>query len=392
MQNRIQLLQRNMQKSGIDLAIIMQPRDLYYFAGTAQPCNLVIPVHGDPLLLVRRAWDFVCRETWLPRTQLRMGEGLQQIKQLVSELPFSVRTIGLTFDAIPASLYKKVQTCFSQCNTVNITPLLLKQRAIKDEAERGAVKKAAVLYGVVHHTIMASLRAGLKEIDLAALILKSLREHGADTIIRNRRWDASLSPDGIVTSSANLWKISGHAMTVTGVGLSPALAWGASNTTISNGDLVVVDIGINLHGYHADIARTYCVGNADARQKEIMKMVQAIQNAALANVKPGVQAGQVYEFAWEKAKELKVEQYFQGYGDMRGSYVGHGIGLELDEPPTLQLADKTELLEGMSLAVEPKLIIPEWGAVVLEDDVLITADGYEMLCTVPRQLFEVCVN
>lgn len=389
MENRIRLLQRNMHQSGIDLAIVMQPRDLYYFAGTAQPCNLIIPAHGDPLLLVRRAWDFVCRETRLPSSQLRVGEGFQQIKQLISELPFSVRTIGLTFDAIPGSLYKKVQTCFSHCSMVDITPLILQQRAVKDEAEREAVKKAAALYRVVHHTVMANLRAGLREIDLAALILKVLREHEAETIIRNRRWDASLPPDGLVVSSANLWEISGHAMTVTGVGLSSALAWGASNTTIAKGDLVVVDIGINLHGYQADIARTYCVGKADARQKEIMEMVRDIQNAALAAIKPGRQAGQVYEAAWGKAKELKVEQYFQGYEKMQGNYIGHGIGLELDEPPALQLGDQTELLEGMTLAVEPKIIIPKWGAVVLEDDVLVTADGYELLYTVPRQLFEV---
>lgn len=389
MYNRIKELQKNMNKSGIDLAIIMHPRDLYYYTGTAQPCNLIVPVHGEPFLQVRRAWDFVCRETWIPPSQMVAGGNFNQIEQLAEELPLLVRTIGLTLDAIPAILYKKAQAGFSQCNLVDISPLVLRQRAVKDEEERKAVRQAAGLFRVVHHTIMASLRAGIREIDLAACIIKSLREHEAETIVRNRRWDSSLHPEGLVVSSTNMWRISGHAMTVTGVGLSPSLAWGASTTVINKGDLVVVDLGINLHGYHADMCRTYCVGHADDRQKEVFGMVLEIQEEAIKNIKEGVSAEKVYYAALKKARELGVEQNFQGYGNMQGQYVGHGIGLELDEPPTLQLGNNMLLQDGMTLAVEPKLIIPGWGAVVLEDDVMVTREGCEMLSNVPRQLFEV---
>ena len=97
----------------------------------------------------------------------------------------------------------------------------------------------------------------------------------------------------------------------------------------------------------------------------------------------------VYEAALAAAGRLGVEDSFMGYGELRGPYIGHGIGLELDEPPVLGPGVDTPIEEGMILAVEPKLISPDFGAVSIEDDVVVTADGCELLGDVPRCVFVV---
>ncbi len=387
--NRINGLQGVMQDRGIDLAVIMQPRDLYYYAGTAQPCNLLVPAVGLPMLFVRRAMEFVRRESSLPQERIVMSSGLDDVSSFITGMDIPVNKVGFTTDAVPASIYLKMKPCFGAATVVNLTPLILEQRMIKDAVELDTIRQAAEIFAVVHETMMSSVKPGLSEIEISARVLKAVRQRKGDSIIRNRRWDCSLPPDGLVVSAPNMDKISGHAMTITGVGLSPALAWGASSSVVKTGDLVMVDIGINLYGYHADLARTYVAGKADESQKEVFAQVKEIQQAVIDIVKPGVRAKDLFWAGFNKACELNVSQYFQGYGDMQGSYVGHGLGLECDELPTLDPRAEIELKPGMVLAIEPKLIIPGWGAIVLEDDLIVNETGYELINPVARELFEV---
>lgn len=386
---RIRILQKKLQDRAIDLAIIMQPRDLYYYAGTAQPCNLVIPAVGEPLLFVRRAWDFVVKETRLPNGQLVEGAGASEIADVIRAHGIAFSKIGFTEDVIPANIYKKMSGAFPNSEVVDISPLVLEQRMVKEYQEMEAIVMAAEMFRYAHDAVLNFLRPGVTEIQLSAKVLESVRQAGGESIIRNRRWDASLPPEGLVVSTTNMWRISGHAMTITGVGLSNALPWGASRTPIAAGDMVIVDMGINLNGYQADIARTYVAGKATSQQLEVFNQVLTIQQAVLDKIKPGVMGRELYSTAAAEAKRLGQFEYFQGYGKMKGRYIGHGIGLELDEPPTLDDKCDVTLVEGMALAIEPKLIIPYFGAIVIEDDVLVIPNGYHLITPVERCLFEV---
>lgn len=387
--DRIRELQKRLRRERIDLAIVMQPRDLYYYSGTAQPCNLVVPAAAEPLLFVRRAWEFVIEETDLAARQVLRGSGLSEIHAVLKSRGIPEGRVAVTDDAIPAGIYKKVQATFQDSEIVDLSPLVLEQRMIKDEEELQSIFRAAELFKYAHQAVLEFLRPGVTELQLSARVLEKIRENGGESIVRNRRWDASLPPEGLVVSRANMWKISGHAMTITGVGLSKSLPWGASRTAIQPGDLVILDMGINLHGYHADIARTYVAGGASREQLEVFGQVLAIQQAVLDKIRPGVVTKELYTTAAAKAVELGRFEFFQGFGEMKGRYVGHGLGLELDEPPTLDDKNDIILRAGMALAIEPKLIIPGFGGVVLEDDVIVTEDGYRLITPVERTLFEV---
>ena len=155
------------------------------------------------------------------------------------------------------------------------------------------------------------------------------------------------------------------------------------------GDLVNIDVGLDLAGYHADMARTYVVKAASDAVIERAVQVRAIEDACLAAIWPGATAGDVYAAGLNVARAAGVEDVFQGYDGTHGPYVGHGIGLELDEPPVLGPGAATELQTGMVLAIEPKLISPAFGAVNLEDDVVVTADGWELLERPAARVFAV---
>lgn len=387
MDNRIAKLQVAMRATGFDAVIIMQPRDLFYYSGTAQPCNLLVPAYGEAFLWVRRAMDFVRRESQL--LNILEGSGFSEIKKKMDELGLAGGVLGVTEDVVPASIYKKMASVFSGFDLRNISPLVLEQRMVKDEKEIDAIRDASRMSLLTHRIIMDNLRPGVTEIELSGKILGALRAEGAESYIRNRRWDSSLGPDGILASGRNTWQISGQAMTVTGVGLSNALAWGASLKIIDYGDLVVVDLPYNRAGYHADITRTYVVGKATDKHKEVFDKVREIQERVLKLITPGRVCAELYEAARSAAVELDCEAYFQGYGQMQGQYIGHGLGLESDELPTLNPDSRVILKKNMVLAIEPKLIVPGWGAVALEDDILVTNDGYEILPAPERKLFVV---
>ena len=387
MGERIAKLQAAMQAAGFDAAIIMQARDLFYYTGTAQPCNLLVFARGEPFLWARRAMEFVRRESKL--RNILEGSGFSEIKQQMGEAGLTGGVLGVTEDAIPAVIYNKMANLFGGFELRNISPLVLEQRMIKDEDEIAAVREAARMSLVAHRVVLNNLRPGISEIELSGKILGALRAAGAESIIRNRRWDASLPPDGVMASGCNTWQISGQAMTVTGVGLGSSLAWGASAKAINYGELLVVDLPCNRAGYHCDITRTYVAGRATDEQKQAFHKVRQIQERVLELIRPGRACAELYQAARSTAEELGCGAWFQGYGRMQGQYIGHGLGLECDEPPVLDPGSRVILQENMVLAIEPKLIIPGWGAVALEDDVLVTGDGYELLPAPARILFEV---
>lgn len=384
---RINSLQEKMRKEEITAALLLYHRDVLYYAGTAQPCNLLIPADGEPALFVRRAMNFVKKETHLDN--IYSATGLKKVSEKLHELYPGGGRLGVEEDVLPAALYNRIRKAFPGFEPVDITPHILRQRAVKDAGEQAKIKETAKIFEEVHKAVTENLVPGITEIELAAEIYRRVRRAGGEFITHHRRWDNTSTHEGLIACSSTAWKISGMAMTVTGIGTGSSMPWGASPAEIGKGDLLVVDIGINSGGYHVDIARTYVAGQADELQKERFNVVNEIMKTVLAAALPGIPAEELFLLAERKAEELGVIDYFQGWGDMKGHYIGHGVGLEIDDEPMLIRGNKEPLQEGMVVSIEPKLIIPEWGAVDLEDTVIIHEKEPEVLTPVPRQLFEV---
>ncbi len=384
---RYRKLQEKMRENRISAALLSYHRDVFYYAGTGQPCNLLIPQEGEPTLFVRRAFDFVRRETFLE--DLVPATGLGSVYRKLREKFPGGGVLGIAEDIIPVRLYRRMEDIFYGFSLTDISPLVLQQRAVKEQEEIELIKEAAKLFGEAHRAVLENLRAGITERELSTRVYSYIRRAGGEAVNFHRRWDDFSAHEGFLAGSKTSWQISGKAMTVTGKGTGASLPWGASDEKLDRGDLVVLDIGLNRGGYHGDIARTYVVGKATSLQKERYRVLQAIMEKALQKVRPGVPAQKVYLAALNQAERLGVKEYFQGWGEMQGNYIGHGIGLEMDEPPTLMKGLTDPLQENMVLCVEPKLIVPRWGAVDLEEMVVVKKGAPEIISPVSSQLWEV---
>jgi Xaa-Pro dipeptidase len=385
---RLEQLQTNLRDNGWQAALVMQPRDLYYYAGTAQPANLWVPDEGDPILFTRRVHKLAQESTWIERTVSAGGFG--EMSRALADLDLSLApgaVLGVEQDVLPYRLVEGLKKRLEGVRLENLSPVVLKRRLVKDDEEIARIRKAVELWERGHEAIMETLAVGVAEYEVAAAMENAARRGGGDGMVWPRRWDSSLPAGGIVASGPNAWVVSGEAMTVTGVGLSQALPWGPSSRRLEAGDLVVVDFTLAYKGYHCDMTRTYCVGDPSQEQRDLWGRLLELHLQVVDRVRPGVTGEELYLVAKGLAEDMGLVDNFMGVGSERGSYIGHSIGLELDEWPVLGAGYHEPLPVGAVITIEPKFMVPGRGAVMVEDDLVVTPSGHEVMSTLERELF-----
>jgi Xaa-Pro dipeptidase len=371
--NRIERFEGQLERAGLAGALVMHPVSVFYLTGTGQPANLLVVPGREPVLYARRYAELARRSSRVERVVESAG-----LSAVDADLD---GPLGMELDVLPAALVARAERRFGAIE--DCSEALWAVRVVKDAGEVRAMRESVRLFDALHAAMAEHLRPGITELELSAELARAVRRAGHDGVIFQRRWDAKLQMEGALASGENLSTISRGPITITGVGLGESFPMGASQREIARGDLVSVDLGLNRAGYHGDIARTYAVGEVPDGVERLAGICRELQDVALAAIRPGVSAASVYDATLEAALRVGVEAVFQG----GGPYIGHGIGLELDEPPVLGPGVDTPLQEGMVLAIEPKLISPDFGAVNIEDDVVVTADGCELLGDLPRCLF-----
>jgi Xaa-Pro dipeptidase len=373
--SRIEAFAAAIAEQGMAAALVMHPVSVYYLAGTGQPANLLVVPGGEPVLYARRYAELARASSRV--ADVREGAGFSAI-EVCWEGP-----LGMELDVLPASLVASAERRLGEVG--DCSSALWSVREVKDADEIAAMRASVSLFDALHAAMCTHLRPGITELELSAELARALRLAGHDGVVFQHRWDAKLQVEGALASGPNLATISRGPVTITGVGLGEAFPMGASRRVIERGDLVNVDLGLNRAGYHGDMARTYAVGELPDGLERLAGICRELQDVALEAIRPGVKASTVFDAALGAARRFGVEDIFQG----GGPYIGHAIGLELDEPPVLGPGVDTVLREGMVLAVEPKLMGGATATVNIEDDVVVTANGCELLGSLPRAVFVV---
>lgn len=386
-EDRIKILQDKIQEEELSAALLFYSRDVLYYTGTAQPSYLVV-IPKDYFLFVRSGFDFALNDAFIPKGRIREERKLENIyKEVFLRLPTNKR-IGTELDILPAQEFCRFKETFSGYEFVNVSPAILEQRKRKDATEIDKIKTACKAIDMGHHAVLLTLREGTTELELAAAVENAHRLAGHEGIFFIRQPDFFMSR-GPISSGPNLFKISGVVYTITGVGLSPSVPAGPSRRSISRGDLVIVDIPTLVDGYHADQTRSYILGKADEKIETLYSHLKEIADYLIQTIKPGLKCSEIYQIAIEKSKELKVTNAFLNFGRGRKSrMIGHGIGLELNEPPILSMYNDSEVSDGCVVALDMHMMDENIGVVKLEDMILITNNGNETLTRSPRELFE----
>jgi Xaa-Pro aminopeptidase len=383
---RIQLFQTTLDQLGLDGALIIHHTNLFYLSGTSQSSHLFIPRAGKPMLLVRRSYERACKES--PLEEILDVKSLKTIPDLLRDKGFGLDNIGLELDVIPYNtwlLYKKV---FGDTNFSDISDVLKRLRTIKSAYELDLLQRACGVLDQVFTEVPSWLREGMTEIELASLFEAGMRRRGYGGCSKMRAFNQDFFM-GNVTSGA-----SGAAPTyfdgpVGGCGLTPANnPHGAGWKVIKRNEVIYIDYTCVINGYTADGARMFVIGDVSEQLRAAHAASLAIQEKLVAMIRPGVLCEEVYVAAEAWAGELGLESHFMGMGNDRVRFVGHGVGLELDEYPIFARGVKMSLAAGMTFALEPKFVFAE-GAIGTENTFVLGNDGPRALTRAPEAIVRV---
>jgi Xaa-Pro aminopeptidase len=372
---RIDQLKEQLAQNSIDAALIVQRADLFYFSGTVQEAHLWVPVEGEPILMVFKSLERAIAES--PLSRIAPIESAKAIPEILSQYDYDApQVIGLELDVLPANLYFNYQLLFAEGKFVDISHFIRLVRSIKSPYEIELMRQAAALSDQVAAQVSGLLREGMTELELAGKVEAEARKLGHQGIVRMRRWGSEMfyghllaGPSGAVPSFLS--------SPTGGTGANPAVAQGAGFRPIQRHEPVLIDYVFALNGYYSDHSRIFSLGKPDEALMAGHAAMLDVQALIKAAAKPAVKSGEIYDLALERAKELGYEKNFMGTGQERIRFVGHGIGIELDEYPFLAAGQRLVLQENMTLALEPKLIFPHKGVVGIENTHLVTKNGLE---------------
>ncbi len=261
------------------------------------------------------------------------------------------KKIGVNYSGLTAKNYLWLCDALKDSKIIDIGNSIERARIIKDEVELKLIKKAAEIASASFYPIKTAIKEGLKETEMAALVDYNMMKLGA----------SGASFETIFASGKN--------------GAEPHYV--PRKDKILKGDLIVCDYGARYKRYCSDTTRTFVMGNADGKKKKIYNTVFEAQKASLGIIKAGAVGLDVY-----KAAVNVIDK--NGYHGLFTHNVGHSLGLDVHDSTTLNPYGEFPLEEGMVLTVEPGVYIPGFGGVRIEDDIVVTKKGYDVLTTAPK--------
>ncbi len=375
-------LQEHLRRAGIGAALLAQNVDRYYFSGTMQAGFVVVPAAGDPLVLVRRDPERAASESPLPVEALASVRDLPgRIQARWGEVP---SPLGLETDVLPWDQVRRLQALFEGVEFRPAGDAVLRTRALKSPFEVAQIRAAGERVAAVLAEVPRWLRPGVRELELSARLEFELRQRGHGGVVRMRGFNQEIFY-GHVMGGATAAEVSFLDAPTGGRGLAPALPQGPSARPLHAGEPVVVDLVGSHGGYLSDQTRVFCLGEPSRDLRRVYEAACGVQEAVEAAARPGVPASQLYRVALDAAAATPFGGHFLGERH-KVSFVGHGLGLELDEYPFLARGFDLPLEEGMVFALEPKFILEGRAAVGVEDTYLVTATGVERLTTASRDL------
>jgi Xaa-Pro dipeptidase len=373
---------------GIELALIRQTADLYYYSGIIVDGFLALGVDGEPLLLVRRPQHRV-QELELP-FPVAFYMDIKELPAILSQFGLGHgRAIGVELDVMPATLYRRFQEkLFPRHPLLDMSNLIRRQRMLKSPYEIAQIRRAAHILDDALVGAATVIKTGLTELELAAELEYRLRLAGHQGLVRTRTWNLEMFFGHVLSGAAGAQ--AAYVDTPSGgSGFSHGFPQGAGTKPLAPDEPISVDIAACVNGYIADETRMYVIGDLPPTAWQALDLVEKLFHLYEAAARPGVLPADLYQRLLAEVIEAGRQDQFMGLGKDQVAFLGHGVGLELDEFPIIGPRFPYPLAADMVIAFEPKFFLPDIGMVGFEDTGRITPDGVEWLTTGPRQVWRV---
>jgi Xaa-Pro dipeptidase len=380
---RVGQLQGWMKQAAVDAVFVYQNADLFYFSGTVQAGMFCIPATGEPLFLVQKSLSRARVES--PWSRLVAMPNPKKAPDILAGGGLKLDRVGLELDVLPANHYFRLQRLYSGVEFVDASDAIRNVRMIKSEYEVAQIRRAALMLDAAFRRIPEWMTPGITEIDIAARLEGFLRSQGHQGLTRMRGFNSELAY-GTVSSGASASYPTCFAGPVGFVGLYPAVPNGAGTNRLKAGETMMVDYVGGFGGYIADETRTFGMGAVPEDVVQAHTFTIGLMAEIESMLRPGTICSEIYAAAMARIEESPYAAGFMGVGDSRVRFIGHGVGLELDELPVLAAGFDIPLQQGMTIAIEPKIFFPDRGGAGIENTYLITASGFENLTNSPTEI------
>jgi Xaa-Pro dipeptidase len=385
---RLSRLQELLVKQGIDGMLISQNVDLYYLTGSMQTGFLFVPQAGHPVFYVRRSVLRAQQESAVTVEALgsyrAFGAQLaQSFPELFNRTTGDTPLIAAEYDVLPVQWHQRLEGALPGVRWTDGSLLIREVRMIKSQSELMLIRQAAAVIDRALVKALPLLREGIKEFEWMALIEHHIRMEGHLGVMRMRGYNQEVIT-GAVGAGDSIAMPTYFDGPAGGLGLSAASPQSSSRRPIQKNEPILIDIGCCIEGYVIDQTRTAVIGTLPEDLAAAYSVSESILRSTEELLKPGTICEDLYVQSLAQAEAAGLGGHYMGYGADQVKFLGHGIGLEVDELPVLARGFRYALQPGMVIAVEPKFTFPGRGVVGIENSYAITESGFEQL-TVSRE-------
>ncbi len=376
---RIDSLRKGMAEKGIELAIILQNVDIFYFTGTLQRGVLAVSTEQGPAFFVEKSIFRAEMETPLDIIPIKRDK---EVKDILVEKKMLPGRCAMELDVVPIALGERWKSILGRDSMEDLSQIIRDVRLVKSEFEIAQLRKSGEIVEHVLEKAKNIIRNGMREIDIDAELIAEGRRRGHQGLLRMRGLNQEMM-SVYVTHGYSATITSGADVPISGIGLTHAIGQGASVNIVKSGIPVIVDYGGGYNGYITDETRAYATGPLKELFHKPYEVARDIVEETMGFVKEGTDATEVFTKAFDRVKAAGLKEHFMGHGEGQVAFIGHGLGLEINELPVITPRHKMVLKEGMVFAFEPKFIFPGEGAIGIEVDFVVRKNGLERLTRTP---------
>ncbi len=373
LQARMNSLRARMEETSPEweIIVIVSKINMYYFTGTMQDGMLLIPRHDEAILWVRRSYERAREESLFPRIQEM--NSFRDAAACFSQFP---KVVYLETEVMPLAFYQRLRKYFSFTDVQSVDGHIAAVRAVKSPYELSRMEQSGRIHQrVLEDLVPAILQEGMSEVELGTGLYSLMVKEGHQGIARFNMFDTEMLVGQIGFGEGSIYPtyFNGPGGCY---GMSPAVPLlGSRERRLKKGDLVFIDVGCGVEGYHTDKTMTYMFGQPLPQEVvSLHRQCVDIQNSLAEMLRPGVTPAHIYNTIMNSLSPEFLDN-FMGFGRRNVKFLGHGIGLAIDEWPVLAEGFYEPLQEGMTFALEPKKGIANVGMVGIENTFIVTPRG-----------------
>ena len=361
-----------------DAARVTDNANIYYLSGRVLAGWAYLPAEGELVWFVRRPVDMHGENVVYIRKPEEIPAWLES-----NGMPLPA-TLGLELDIIPYTQAERLRKAFPGATVVESTGALRQARSVKTADEIEKIRLSGLKQTAVYRRIPSLFTLGMTDFELEVAIENLSRIEGCLGQFRISGQSMEFFM-GNVLAGENADSPTPYDFAMGGKGMDPSLPVGASGDEIHRGEAVMVDMNGNYTGYMTDMTRVFAVDTLPELALDAHRCSIDIHRMFVREAVPGAGAAALYEKALEMVKERGLEKYYMGHRQHAG-FIGHGVGIEINEWPVIAPRSRQVLEEGNVIALEPKFVIPKVGAVGVENTYVIRREGAERLTDAPEEI------